>query len=212
MSAYYPDKQEFARRARLGNLTPVYKEILADMETPVSAFKKIENDAYSFLLEKCPRRRKAGARPIPRLWEINLVIKSKGRDVTIIRNGIDGQTYHLDGSTDILHLLKHEFGKLSHVSSPHLPRFCGGAVGFIGYDTRRVFEDIPDTTVDDLNMPDCTLIFTDTSSIFDHVRHRIRVVCNAAIGDDPKCSVRAGDKEDREERRSAPPCSACGEL
>ena len=86
MSAYYPDKQEFIRRARLGNLTPVYKEILADMETPVSAFKKIGDDAYSFLLESVE-----GGERLARYSFLgsgtNLVIKSKGRDVKIIRNG-----------------------------------------------------------------------------------------------------------------------------
>ena len=61
---------------------------------------------------------------------------------------------------------------LRYVPDPDLPRFCGGAVGFIGYDVVRFFEELPDTTADDLGLADSTLIFTDTLLIFDHVRHR----------------------------------------
>ncbi|MCE5314689.1 MAG: anthranilate synthase component I [Armatimonadota bacterium] len=193
MSAYYPDKQEFEKRAKNGNMTPVYKEILADMETPVSAFKKIgyrlqgtgyrKDSDYSFLLESVE-----GGERMARFSflgsETNLVIKSKGRDVEITR---DGRIEHiaLEPGKDVLHVLKNEMTNLHYVPDPDLPRFCGGAVGFMGYDMVRFFEDLPDTTTDDLNMPDCTLIFTDTLLIFDHVRHRIRVVCNARIDGDP---------------------------
>ncbi len=230
MSPYYPDKQEFLKRAQRGNLTPVYKEILADMETPVSAFKKIAppgRDEYSFLLESVE-----GGERMARFSFLgsgaSLVIKSKGRQVEIIRypSAVGGvsdpdrraptsvggvsdpdsecvsatdsppttsgdsppTTTELPPGKDVLHVLKEELGRLSYVPDPDLPRFCGGAVGFIGYDMVRFFEELPDSTVDDLNMPDCTFIFTDTLLIFDHVRHRIRVVCNARIGEDPEAA------------------------
>jgi len=212
MSAYFPDKQEFLRRAQRGNLTPVYREILADMETPVSAFKKIAEGDYSFLLESVE-----GGERMARFSFLgsgaSLVIKSKGRNVEIVRAapsgvGVDPDTrpsttpsaasvplsvpdpppttLELPPGQDVLHVLKQELGRLSYVPDPDLPRFCGGAVGFIGYDTVRFFEDLPDSTTDDLGMPDCTFIFTDTLLIFDHVRHRIRAVCNTPIGDDPE--------------------------
>ncbi|MHB9037984.1 MAG: anthranilate synthase component I [Armatimonadota bacterium] len=206
MSAYYPDKQEFLRRAQNGNMTPVYKEILADMETPVSAFRKIvavsgkgfpeTTGGYSFLLESVE-----GGERMARFSFLgsgtNLVIKSKGSDVEITR---DDKLEHISLETggDVLHVLKDEMGKLRYVPDPDLPRFCGGAVGFIGYDMVRFFEDLPDTTTDDLKMPDCTLIFTDTLLIFDHVRHRIRVVCNTRIDGDPDSAYdRATAKIDR---------------
>ncbi|MEN6356145.1 MAG: anthranilate synthase component I [Armatimonadota bacterium] len=204
MSAYYPDKKEFIKRAGNGNMTPVYKEILADMETPVSAFRKIvsgqgcpettrEGEApaepcndYSFLLESVE-----GGERMARFSFLgsgtNLVIKSSGRDVEITRDG-KLERISLVPGRDVLHILKDEMNKLRYVPDPDLPRFCGGAVGFIGYDMVRFFEDLPDTTVDDLKMPDCTLIFTDTLLIFDHVRHKIRVVCNAQIDGDPESS------------------------
>lgn len=182
MSAYYPDKQEFLKRAKQGNMTPVYKEILADMETPVSAFKKIGKGDYSFLLESVE-----GGERLARFSFLgsgtNLVIQSKGRSVSILRNG-GSETLELQDGNDVLNILKNELGSLSYVPDPNLPRFCGGAVGFIGYDMVRFFEDLPDTTTDDLDMSDTTFIFTDTLLIFDHVKHRIRVVCNARVDGD----------------------------
>ena len=183
MNPYYPDKQEFLKRAKSGNMTPVYKEILADMETPVSAFKKIGSGEYSFLLESVE-----GGERMARFSFLgsgtNLVIKSKGRSVEIVRDG-ERKEFDLEPERDVLHILKQELSELKYVPDPDLPRFCGGAVGFIGYDMVRFFEDLPDSTTDDLDLPDCTLIFTDTLLIFDHVKHRIRVVCNARIDGDP---------------------------
>ena len=184
MSAFYPDKEEFIRRAQRGNMTPVYKEILADMETPVSAFKKIARGEYSFLLESVE-----GGERMARFSFLgsgtDLVIKSKGAKVEITRGG-KAEELQLEPGHDVLEVLKHELGSLNYVPDPNLPKFCGGAVGFIGYDMVRFFEDLPDSTTDDLNLPDCLLIFTDTLLIFDHVRHRIRVVCNARIDGDPE--------------------------
>ena len=184
MNPYYPDKQEFLKRAKSGNMTPVYKEILADMETPVSAFKKIGGGEYSFLLESVE-----GGERMARFSFLgsgtNLVIKSKGRSVEIVRDG-KSQNFDLEPGCDVLHILEQELSELKYVPDPNLPRFCGGAVGFIGYDMVRFFEDLPDSTTDDLNLPDCTLIFTDTLLIFDHVKHRIRMVCNTRIDGDPE--------------------------
>ena len=186
MSTYYPDKREFLARARMGNLTPVYKEILADTETPVSAFKKIASEDYSFLLESVE-----GGERMARFSFLgsgtNLIIQSKGRHVEITRDG-NVEKIELEDGRDVLHVLKQEMGNLSYVPDPDLPKFCGGAVGFLGYDMVRFFEELPDSTEDDLDLPDCTFIFTDTLLIFDHVKHRIRVLCNARIGDDPEAA------------------------
>lgn len=186
MNGYYPSREEFMRRARSGNMTPVYKEILADMETPVSAFKKIGRGEYSFLLESVE-----GGERVARFSFLgsgaNLVIKSKDRNVEITRDG-STENLELENNNDVLHLLKRELGSLSYVPDPNLPRFCGGAVGFIGYDMVRFFEDLPDSTQDDLCVPDCVFIFTDTLLIFDHVKHRIRVVCNTKIDGNPEAA------------------------
>ncbi len=182
MSNYFPDIDEFKKRAKRGNLTPVYKEILADMETPVSALKKIVGGDYTFLLESVE-----GGERVARYSFLgsgaNVVLKSKDNEVEII-SGNKSRKVALDGR-DPLHMLKQEMGRFNYVPDPNLPRFCGGAVGFMSYDIVRFFEKLPDSTEDDLNLPDCVFIFTDTLLIFDHVRHKIRVVCNAKVEDDP---------------------------
>jgi len=84
------------------------------------------------------------------------------------------------------------------VKDPELPPFCGGAVGYIGYDAVRFFERLPDTNPDDRNLPDCYFVFTDTLLIFDHVRHRIKVLCLARVGGDPQAAyATAVEKIDR---------------
>jgi len=183
MSTFYPDKQEFLKRAKAGNMTPVYKEILADMETPVSAFKKIGGGEYSFLLESVE-----GGERMARYSFLgsgaDLVIRSKGSHVEVT-SGSHREEIEMPEGHDVLHVLRKKLGEAHYVPDPDLPRFCGGAVGFLSYDIVRLFEDLPDNTTDDLGLPDCTFIFTDTLLIFDHVRHRIRIVCNTRIDGDP---------------------------
>ena len=180
---YYPSKEEFVRRSQSGNLVPVYREILADMETPVSAYRKIAQDRYSFLLEsveggeRLARYSFLGSDPF-------LIFESKGRDVQITERGHTEKLRLQDGQ-DPLHILKDLLSRYKWVNDPELPRFCGGAVGYIGYDAVRFFEDLPDKTVDDLNAPDCFFVFTDTIVVFDHVKHLMKVVCNAEVGSDP---------------------------
>jgi anthranilate synthase component I len=194
MNVFYPDKEEFLKRAGYGNMTPVYKEILADMETPVSAFKKIAGGNYSFLLESVE-----GGERMARYSFLgsgaNMVLKSKGRHVEITENG-RFEEMELSGDQDVLTVLKsHLGGAINYVPDPDLPRFCGGAVGFFGYDMVRFFEDLPDSTTDDLNLPDCTLVFTDTLLIFDQLRHKIRVVCNTRIDGNPEAAYEQATKK-----------------
>jgi len=182
MSGYYPDREEFAKRARRGNMVPVYKEILADLETPVSAYLKIAGGRHSFLLESVE-----GGERMARFSFLGAgaqaVITGKDRQVLVERGGRT-DTVDLPTGRDVLHVLKEEMNRVNYVPDPTLPRFCGGAVGFLGYDVVRFFEDLPDTTIDDLDLPDSLLIFADTLLIFDHVKHRIRIVCNARVETD----------------------------
>ena len=180
---YYPTKEEFVRRSKHGNLIPVYREILADMETPVSAYRKIARGKYSFLLEsveggeRLARYSFLGTDPF-------LKLRSKGRDVQIVE-GMKADRIPLKEGQDPLHILKDLLSKYKWVDDPDLPRFCGGAVGYIGYDAVRFFEKLPDHTVDDLNIPDFFFIFTNVLLVFDHLKHRIKVVCNPQVGSDP---------------------------
>ncbi len=174
---YYPSKQEFIKLAKKGNLIPVYKEIEADLETPVSSFLKIAEGDYSYLLESVE-----GEENIARFSFLgqnpSLVFKSKGREIEIVENKRK-KRFITDG--DPLGEIKKIMKQFKFVKVAGLPRFSGGLVGYIGYDMVRFFEDIPDKNPDDLDLPDAIFMLTDTLIIFDHVMHKIKIVSNAHI-------------------------------
>jgi anthranilate synthase component 1 len=180
---YYPTKAEFKEKAQRGNLIPVWKEILLDTETPVSAFRKIGSSQYAFLLESVEggsivgRHSFLGSEPFA-------VFSSKGDTVTVSRNGRQ-QTRRLALGEDPLTALKALLSEYQFVPVEGLPKFCGGAVGFIGYDVVRFFERLPNGAVDDLGLPDSVLVLTDTCLIFDHAYHRGKVLSNALVNGDP---------------------------
>ena len=179
--SYIPSKKEFVKLSGKGNLIPVYKEISADLETPVSAFMKIDKSDYSFLLEsveggeKIARYSFLGSGP-------SLVIKSKGRDIEITEHG---KARRFMTNEDPLSEMKGILSRYKFVPTEGLPRFCGGLVGFMGYDMVRFFEDLPSRNPDDLKMPDATFLLTDTILIFDHINHKIKVVSNAHVEGNP---------------------------
>ncbi len=172
----YPDLDEFTRLSVKGNLIPVYKEILADTDTPVTAFLKL-GGTPSFLLEsveggeKWARYSFIGARP-------SKVIKGKGSRVEIIKDRMDSWTFELEDPID---LIKKEMSVYKPVEVKGLPRFYGGLVGYMGYDIVRFFESIPDGNKEGIDMPDFFFMLTDTILIFDNLRQKIKVVSNAHI-------------------------------
>ena len=178
---YTPSKAEFIKLAKKGNLIPIFKDITADLGTPVSAFMKIDRGDYSFLLEsveggeKIARYSFLGSGP-------SLVFKSKGRNIEISE---EGHTKRFITSDDPLEEMKKILKRFKFVPTPGLPRFCGGLVGFIGYDMVRFFEELPSKNPDELKVPDSVFLLTDTILIFDHVKHKIKVVSNAHVGGDP---------------------------
>ncbi len=173
----HPSFDEFSRKAKDGNLIPVYREILADMETPVSAFRKIDRGEYAFLLEsveggeKWGRYSFLGSNP-------GLIFKAKGTTAEVI-TGTDVQSYAVEH--DLLEPLKAILQQYRPVRSDTLPRFYGGMVGFLAYDVVRQFERLPATAKDDLDLPDALFLLPDTLLIFDNLSHRIKVVCNAYV-------------------------------
>ncbi len=179
---YAPTRDEFRRLARQGNLIPVSRDILADMETPVSAFQRIRHRPNAFLLEsveggeRIARYSFLGADPY-------LTFRSKGREAFITENG-ETRTVALEAGRDPLHVLEELLADVRYVELPGLPRFVGGAVGYIGYDWVRFLEPVGERATDDLNVDDVRLLLTDTLCIFDHVRHRIRVLANARVAPD----------------------------
>ena len=174
---FYPDFKNFRRMAAQGNLIPVYREVLADSDTPVSAFLKIDDGRFSFLLEsveggeKWGRYSFLGSRP-------STVIRSFGPSVEVVRNG---KKIRRSFVGDPLEAVKDILAEYRPVPNPSLPRFYGGAVGFVGYDTVRFFERLPAREKAGLELPDIFFMITDTLVVFDNVTHMIKVVSNAHI-------------------------------
>ncbi|MDD2690139.1 MAG: anthranilate synthase component I, partial [Candidatus Omnitrophica bacterium] len=176
---YYPSLKEFLELSRKGNVIPVYKEINADLDTPVSAYLKMEKSDFSFLLESVEGQEKIarysflGANP-------SLVFKSKGKNIQILFPHI-AKTRRFVTQATPLEEIKKIMQRYRSVNIAGLPRFYGGLVGYIGYDTVRFFERIPDKNPDDLGLADSLFILTDTILIFDHVNHTIKIVKNVIL-------------------------------
>lgn len=177
---YYPGKEEFIQLAKKGNLIPVYREIMADLDTPISAFTKIDTGDYSFLLEsveggeRLARYSFLGSRP-------SLVFSAKGTAIELCEEG-DVKKY---SAKDPIAELKKLMSAYTCVDVKGLPRFSGGLVGFLGYDMVRFMEEIPDKNPDDIGSPDAVFMLTDTLLIFDHVDHKIKVVSNVHVKGSP---------------------------
>ncbi len=177
----YPDFKQFAKLAKKGNVIPVYKEIVADLQTPVSAFLKIDDNRYSYLLESVESQENVGRFSFL-ASSPSLVFESKNKIVTIVRfsgGRKDSRSYRCARSP--LDELKKIMGEFKFVPVAGLPRFCGGFVGYLGYDMIRFFENIPDKNRDDLNAPDCVFMLSDTLMIFDHVNRKIKIVSNVLL-------------------------------
>jgi len=178
---YYPDKKLFLEKARQGNLIPVYTEVIADMETPVSAFMKLGDSPYSFLLESVEsgggigRYSFLGDNP-------SLIFRSRGTEAEITAQG---RTRKIQTENPLM-FLKGLLKNYRPVPDETLPPFSGGAVGYISYDSARFFEDLPEENLDELNLPDLYFMITDTIIIFDRLMNKLKIVANAHVGGDPE--------------------------
>ncbi|HTA19712.1 MAG TPA: anthranilate synthase component I [Polyangia bacterium] len=180
---FVPDRPGFEELARRGRLAFVYKEILADADTPVSAYAKLGRSPYSFLLESVVGGEKwaaysfVGVRP-------RAVIRARGEDVEILTP--EGDQFVVSErvkAKEPVRFLDQYLAKLSPAVPPGLPRFFGGAVGWLTYDIVRSFERLPATKPDDLGLPELCFAITDTVVIFDNLRGTLKVVAAADVGD-----------------------------
>ena len=170
-----PDFEEFKQRIGEGTVIPVVQTILADTETPVSAYLKIRGrSTYSFLLEsveggeKMARYSFLGADPF-------MIFRSRGKSGTI-RDLNTGKESRFSGNPidELRTLMKRYKG----VDFPGLPRFTGGGVGYFSYDSIRLIEDIQDLTRDDYHVDDIFFMFFDTILVFDNIGHTISIISN----------------------------------
>jgi anthranilate synthase component 1 len=171
-----PDFKEFSRMARTATLVPVVKSISADLLTPVSAFLAIaEGEPDAFLLEsveggeKIGRYTFLGVRPFLR-------VESRGPEITIQRGRkIERRT------GNIFQVMKELLRSHRPAAMEGLPPFTAGAVGYCAYDIVRQLEKIGEHAKDDLDVPDCVLMFFDRVLAFDHLRHQIHIVASADV-------------------------------
>jgi anthranilate synthase component I len=174
---YLPEFDEFCVRAREGNLVPVYREILADLATPVSAFLKIDDGGDAFLFESVEGMQKIGRYSFLGVAPRTVLI-SKGRE---LRTGPPGGPFATQTVDDPLTAVRERLRTFRPVAVSGLPRFSGGLVGYLSYDLVRFFERLPDRTTDDLSLPDLYLMQADTLVVFDNVTHTMKVVAHAFI-------------------------------
>jgi anthranilate synthase component I len=159
-----PSLEEVKQLRSQGNVIPVYKSVIADFLTPVSAFLKLEKDrSYAFLLESIE-----GGERIARYSFL-------GVDPFLITRYRDGEP------ANFIQNLRETMERFKSVKLPNLPPFTGGAVGYFGYDMVRTIEDIPKTGIDDLGVDDAVLMFYKTVLAFDHLRHQIHIISNILV-------------------------------
>ena len=188
---YYPTLEEVKKYKGDGNMMPIYREIVADLETPVSAFLKVNRGGNSFLLESVE-----GGQRLARYSFIGTepyrVITSSGQE-----------------KTDPLHLIAEELNKCKIVPVNDLPRFCGGAVGYLAYEAVTHFEELPSPAGNPLSLPESLFMFVDTMLIFDHVTHKIKVLSHVHLDEEvEKAYQQAVDRIDNLVTRLRQPLKA----
>ncbi len=176
---YQPTLAQVEAMADKGNLIPIHRDLPADMETPVSVYLKLQDEGPCFLLESV-----SGGEQVARYSFIGVrprgLMTTFGNEVYISSGG-HGHTVKLTDDMDPLDVLKAEMNKYKPVRLADLPRFIGGAVGFLSYDGVRRFENLPDGNPDDLNFPEMAFMIAHTVVVFDHARQRLQVVANADL-------------------------------
>jgi len=182
-----PSPPDFAKLARQGNVIPVYTDLMADFETPVSAYAKLKDGGPAYLLESVEggenlnRYSFIGCRPRK--------VFACGPQTTEIRRP-GHPTERVPTPADPLTLIQREIAGYRPVKLPGMPRFTGGAVGYIGYEyVTRIEPTVPAAPQDELKIPLIYFMLSDTLLIFDRVKQTLRLCVNAHVADDSERAV-----------------------
>lgn len=163
---YHPSLEEIKKYGQGKIMVPVYREMIADLETPVSAFMKIQNGGNSFLLESVEGGQKLARYSFIGTEPYKTISSSEGSKV------------------DLLKQINQELGEYKIKNIEGLPRFCGGAVGYLSYEAASTFEDIPTPQKDSLKLPKSLFMLTDTLLVFDHIKHMIKIISYVRLDGD----------------------------
>ncbi|MFM8286961.1 MAG: chorismate-binding protein, partial [Planctomycetaceae bacterium] len=187
MTRFFPDLDAFRQLAATSNLVPIYRQLVSDTLTPLSAYSKLQWGQASFLFEsvfvgeQICRYSFLGTDPF-------LQIDAFGSRVEVTR---DGQT-EIRESPDPLRDLEECVSKYQAPHVAGLPRFCGGAVGYFGYDVVRYIERLPNAPADDRSLPDLSFALYDRMVIFDQIKKTVLVVAHARLDQaDPEAAYEA---------------------
>jgi anthranilate synthase component 1 len=173
---YRPSFEEFVRLARGVSLVPVYRQLIGDTLTPVNAFCKVEDDDWSFLFEsvvggeRVGRYSFLGSGPFLRFEAFGSRVRVE-----------DGGGVREQENAEPLRLLQETLAAYRAPQVPGLPRFCGGAVGYAGYDAVRYVERLPNPPRDDRSLPDLCFGFYDRMVIFDNITKTVAAVAHARV-------------------------------
>jgi len=172
-----PDRDTFVDLARTHGVVPVWREVLADLETPLSVYTKLSGDGPSFLLESAEHGERWGRYSFV---GFDPFLTLRGRDGEVTWEG--EPPAEVAGATGPLDALARATEALHAPSLLELP-LHGGAVGYLGYDAVREVEDIPATGEDDLGLPDVHMLFPRHVVALDHLRQVLTVVTNVVVSD-----------------------------
>lgn len=177
-----PSLAVFEAFSKQGNVVPVFTQLAADFETPLSAYLKIRDAKHSFLLESAEATDKGGR------WSIigsgpKRIFSAHGKEITITEGS---KTHTLTAPDDVLAALEREMNPFKPVPNPALPPFSGGMVGYLAYDAVRQFEPtLGNPPPDSLGVPDALFMLADTLLVFDHRLRRLQIIANAFIDEHP---------------------------
>jgi len=178
-----PNRPDFLEQLDSARVVPVWCEIVADGDTPVSAFAKLCGEAPSFLLESAEQSDQVGRYSFLGFGE-RATFTARGKSLTVSEGG---STRTFVCERDPLDELEQWMARYRTEQNPLLPPFHGGAVGYLGYDCVRWFEpSIPEPPKDELGIPDMFFVVPDAILVFDHRRRRVKIVANTYLeGGDP---------------------------
>jgi anthranilate synthase component 1 len=176
-----PQADEFAELAARGNLIPVVREVLADLDTPLSLFRQLDDGESSFLLESVEGGEKWARYSLIGVGS-RARFQARGSQIEWTEGGA---TRRFDAGGDPLAVLRARLAEFRPVTLPGvtLPRFTGGAVGMVGYDWVRFIEKIPDANPDSLGLPDVWFSFPDSVVVYDNLRHTALIVHHVDLRD-----------------------------
>jgi len=175
-----PTLDEFVELAKQGNVIPVFAEFIADGETPVSAFKKLDCGGYSFLFESTEKNDVSGRFSFVGV-DPHVILQCYGREVRVIE---DGNERRFEMSRDPLEEVRKLMRCYQFVSHRELPRFAGGAVGFIGYESIHFFEPkVPLAQHDELQLPEALFMVPGVLLVFDHRLRSLKIIISAFVED-----------------------------